>query len=177
MANFGRYRNPLPSQDELKRMFDYDPLTGILRWRDRSEWSVQHRGKYAGTVAGTHNTKGYIEVRFDRKSYLAHRLIWKWVYGTEPPDIDHKNTENDANWLDNLRECSHAGNMQNTAGWSKKSLPKGVHLRPENGRYRSIICINRKNINLGTFDTVEAAAEAYAVAANELHGKFARIAA
>jgi hypothetical protein len=164
----------MPSQDQLREMFDYEPLTGVLRWKDRSEWSKQHRAKYSGTVAGTHDTNGYIEVRFDKTAYQAHRLIWKWVYGTEPPDIDHKNTVKDDNRLDNLRECTHTDNTRNASGWSKKPLPKGVHLRPETGRYRSIICVNHRNIHLGTFDSIDEAAAAYAEAAQRFHGEFAR---
>lgn len=155
-------------------MFDYDATSGLLRWKDRAEWSAQHRGKYSGTVAGTHDAKGYIEVRFDGQAYLAHRLIWKWTYDQEPDDIDHRNRIKDDNRLSNLRECTHAGNTRNAAGWSKKHLPKGVHRRAESGRFRAIICFERRNINLGTFDTVEQAAAAYARAAVHYHGEFAR---
>jgi hypothetical protein len=155
-------------------MFDYEPETGALRWKQRAELNPQWNGKWPGTVAGTPDVNGYIEVRINRKAYQAHRLIWKWLYGTEPPDIDHKNTRRDDNREHNLRECTHADNTRNTAGWSKKLLPKGVHLRPESGRYRAIICVDKKNIGLGTFGTVDEAAAAYAVAAEKFHGEFAR---
>lgn len=107
---------------------------------------------------------------------LAHRVIWKWLFGTEPTDIDHRDLNRSNNAQGNLRACDHAGNMQNTSGWSRKALPKGVHLRRESGRYRAIIGVARRNINLGTFDTIAEAQAAYAAAATRFHGSFARTA-
>jgi len=171
---FGRQRIPLPSQSELRRLFDYEHETGLLRWRRRAELSVQWNGKWPGRVAGTHDTNGYIEVRLNKQALLAHRIIWKWLTGTEPSEIDHANRSRDDNRANNLRACTHTQNTRNAAGWARKPLPKGVHFRPESGRYRAIICVDRKNRSLGTFDTVGQAQAAYTDAALRYHGEFAR---
>jgi hypothetical protein len=175
MGCFGRYRIPLPSHEELRRLFDYDPNSGHLFWRERAECPVQWNGKWIGRKAGTPDSNGYIEVRINRQAYCAHRLIWKWLYGTEPSDIDHADRDKTNNAQANLRACSHFENTRNAAGWARKALPKGVHQR-ESGHFRAIICVERRNQHLGTFKTAEEAAAAYAAAAARLHGDFARIA-
>lgn len=165
---------PLPAQPLLRTMFDYDPDTGRLSWRSVPWRLVQHNARWAGRTAGELHPNGYLVVRTQGRRYLVHRLIWKLVYGDEPEILDHINRNGADNRLANLRACTHQENMRNTDGWSAKSLPKGVHLRPESGRFRAIICVDRKNRSLGTFDSIAEAASAYAAAARRLHGEFAR---
>ena len=167
---------PLPSQAALLEMLTYCPMSGRLHWRSHSRRSVQHNARWAGAPAGNLHPLGYLVVRTGGRRYLAHRLIWKMVHGTEPGSIDHRNGDGTDNRLCNLRACSHAQNMRNTAGWARKHLPKGVHLRRESGRYRAIICVDRTNHTIGTFATIEEAAAAYAEAAARMHGEFARVA-
>ncbi|MDA9529250.1 hypothetical protein ACM42_12640 [Bradyrhizobium sp. CCBAU 25338] len=51
---------------------------------------------------------------------------------------------------------------------------KGVRETP-NGNFRASIHVNDRTLNLGTFTTKEAAAKAYATAAQEHFGEFARV--
>jgi len=172
---WGRKRLPLPSQEDLRAMFDYDPDVGTLRWKARSGMRPQWLRRWPGALAGTRDSAGYVEVRIARQSYLAHRLIWKWMFDEEPSDIDHVDLDRSNNRLRNLRRCAHVENTRNSPGWRKKTLPKGVFYRPCSGRFRAIIGVNRKNKSLGTFDTVEEAQAAYNSAARAYFGSFARV--
>lgn len=164
----------LPSQDYLNRILRYDPDTGFLFWRHREDHSKQWNKCFAGKRAGR-VTGGYRRIGIDGKQYQAHRLIWVMVYGETPPEqIDHRNLCKDDNWLDNLRPASHGQNQANAPKRKKDDLPKGVHkLR---SRYMAQISHLGKRRHIGVFDTVEAAAAAYADAARSHHGEFARTA-
>lgn len=84
----------------------------------------------------------------------------------------------DGNTLDcrrsNLRCASPSQNQHNARRRrDNTSGTKGVSVRA-NGRYRAYIKLRGRQIELGTFDTVEEAAEARRKAAEQLHGRFAR---
>jgi len=56
--------NCLPEAAVLRRLFDYEPITGFLYWRERpSDLATLRNGKrgfdrrYAGTIAGGQNGK------------------------------------------------------------------------------------------------------------------------
>ena len=56
---------------------------------------------------------GYKQGSLQGGRYLAHRIIWKMIYGTEPNEIDHDDQCGSHNTLDNLFEKSHQENMRN----------------------------------------------------------------
>jgi hypothetical protein len=97
--------------------------------------------------------------------------------GEWPEDeVDHHDLNKSNNAWDNLREATRSQNSRNTRGHrDSKTGVKGVHLSPS-GKYTAAICINRVQIHLGTFDTIEAAAAQYAEAANVAFDDFARAA-
>ena len=103
-----------------------------------------------------------------------HRLLMR------PDDgfvIDHINCDFRDNRRHNLRICTHADNLLNQLPSKSSAVKyKGVS-RDNDGRkrpYRAKIAINRKLINIGSFDTPEEAARAYDAEATRLHGKYAK---
>lgn len=88
---------------------------------------------------------------------------------------DHINGVRLDNRRANLRRCSQQDNSRNkhVAGKSRSGF-KGVRETPE-GRFAARIMVDRKEINLGRFDTAEAAARAYDDAARECFGDFASV--
>ena len=77
-------------------------------------------------MAGHPNKTGYWQVMLDRKSYLAHRIIWKWMTGDDPPQlIDHINHDTHDNRWENLRLAAFTENSQNSRGRGK--YKKGVY--------------------------------------------------
>ena len=176
----------LPSQEILLQLLNYNPETGILTWRrknDGSKSSFGFNNKCAGKVAGTTTSRGYLAVGIRKNDkptyYLAHRLIWKMMTGDDPVDqIDHNDGDRQNNRWFNLRPADNGKNIansklriDNTSGF------KGVHLRKNGGTYRkwrAVITANGIHHRLGHFDTPEEASAARELAAQKLHGEFAR---
>lgn len=163
------------SPKELRRLFDYDEGTGHLLWKD----SLQPRRN--GHVAGHRNARRAIYVVItapdgQRYAFLAHILVWAWVYGSWPEgEIDHVNGDHQDNRLSNLRVCSHAENLRNQMKVFGSVPFKGVcrATRPK-GRFEASIRVNRKAIYLGSHETAEDAARAYDAAATRYFGEFAK---
>jgi hypothetical protein len=87
-------------------------------------------------------------------------------------EIDHidKNKLNNA-W-NNLRAASRAQNLTNVAARSATGF-KGVYWDKRRKKWKSHITHNRKTINLGRFNSPEAAHAAYMAKATELFQEFA----
>ena len=171
----------LPSADYLRERLDYCPATGALHWRARSrehflskrEWA-RWNARYAGSVAGMIDPRGYRRLRIDRHRYKAHRLIWKLMTGNEPPEtIDHIDGGFDNNAWHNLRAATQQQQTLNTR--LRKDNPSGYRGVTRSGKkWRAQIKVNGTRRGLGSFNSIEDAATAYAIAARELHGEFYR---
>jgi hypothetical protein len=84
--------------------------------------------------------------------------------------IDHRNRDGLDNRRCNLRAATSAQNQANRRGWGRCGF-KGTYLN--RGKYVAAIAPHGRTRNLGTFGTVEEAAEAYDIAAVEDFGEFA----
>ena len=165
---------PLPCISYLQSILEYDPATGVFTWKE----SIGPRSK-KGAIAGSIRTTGYVCIGLGRTSYLAHRIAWMFANNEDPCDlfVDHVNGDRSDNRIVNLRLCTHEENMRNSK-MSKLNTSgyKGVTFDKERNKWSAHISINNKGVSLGRFDTPELAHMAYAKAAAELHGEFARAA-
>jgi hypothetical protein len=159
------------SQTLLKELFDYDPETGILTNRIM-------RGKKAmpGANAGADTGNGYLSVKLFSITYKVHRIAWAYFHGEWPSTgIDHINGNGTDNRISNLRLATQAENNQNFTQLrqGKTSQFQGVYwAKPygnKRGRWRAIIGVNGKKVNLGSFQFESEAVEAYERAKRELH--------
>lgn len=95
--------------------------------------------------------------------------------GVDPVDqIDHRDRNKLNNRFANFREVSNGQNQQNVG--LRKSNTTGVKgVCPMPGSvWKAYISINSKQIKLGSFKTIEAAAAARRRAEEILHGEYAR---
>jgi hypothetical protein len=154
------------TQSRLKQLLDYDPETGVFKWRE----SNSNRAPVGSVVRGL-SRGGYLRARLDGRLYYCHRLAWLYVYAKWPSEhLDHVNHNRSDNRLCNLREASNSENMQNRAGPTVRSTTGtlGVGVMP-GGRFRAQIVVEGKNTYLGCFDSVEDAESAYLAAKARLH--------
>ncbi len=168
----------LPSQAELRAMFDYDRTTGVLYWKRRADRSPQWNGRRAGTVAGSLECcPGRCVINIMNRLVLAHRVVWKLVYGEDAPlDIDHIDGDATNNRLENLRLATKHQNLRNSKLHRGKLTPKGVSYDKRNGKYRASIYVEGKCRHLGHFGDPNTAHAAYCAAARQHFGEFARFA-
>lgn len=136
---------------------DYDTVA-------KYKWSAYRRGRtfYAETASrkpdGTPTT------------LQMHRLI---LSSAPRVGVDHIDGDGLNNQRHNLRPASNAENQRNSRRRTDNTTGyKGVTRR--RARFRAQIRVDGKRIYLGSFDTPQAAYEAYCRAASELHGEFAR---
>jgi hypothetical protein len=159
------------SIEEIKASLEYDPETGILRWR-----KVAGRRLKAGHQAGTKNPSGYIAIMVRGVLLRAHRIAFAMMTGDWPDgDIDHINCKRDDNRWENLRAATRSQNLANTRLSAKnKSGFKGVFWHKAAQKWCSEIRVNGTRLHLGYFDDASKAAQAYQESARSHHGQFAR---
>lgn len=158
--------------ERLREVLDYDPETGAFTWKVM----LAYRAK-VGAVAGWSGDDGRITITINNTYYKAHRLAWLYMTGRWPEqDIDHRDLDASNNRWNNLREATPAQNLWNTgAHRNNKTGYKGVFLVVSSGRYRAAIRVAGKTLHLGCFMSAEMAHAAYAAAAREHRGEFARV--
>lgn len=145
---------------ELRDLLAYDLDTGALTYRKAAgRWGVIPAGAMAGCV----NPCGYVQVMIQRRALLGHRIAWALTHGSWPEgQIDHINGIRTDNRIANLRDVSHAGNLQNRhrSNVTNTLGMLGVSQQSKR-RFRAKIKANGVKHNLGSFDTAEAAHAAY----------------
>lgn len=139
----------------------------LSRWKWNAYWDCTTRSFYA--------QRNIRDASGKRGTISLHRQI----LGLEKGDSrqgDHINHNTLDNRRGNLRIASSRENQRNRGKRRDNSSGfKGV-VRHRNGKWMSRIRIAERRIYLGVFDTPELAHAAYAAAAAQYHGEFARVA-
>ena len=141
---------PLPSQERLRELFDYEPETGKFE---------RIKGKKERPIA-----KGYRCSVVDGITYTTHRLIWRFVTGEDPLEleVDHRDRNKSNNVWSNLRKGTHKQNLENRGA-------KGFSWNKRLGKWQAYIKHNGEKFHLGTFDCAMCAHLAYMDKKKELH--------
>lgn len=173
---------PLPDQEILRALLDYNPETGTLFFRARSAvafrrhkdpqraadlWNAINVGKPALNRINAH---GYREGQVCGEVHRAHRIIWKLVHGHDPEIMDHINRCKDDNRLANLRTVTALENNRNKSRHAtNKSGETGVFWSTRKRLWLAAVTVNYKTTVLGEFRNKAAAIEARRQAAIQ-HG-------
>lgn len=155
--------------NQVKETWDFNPETGEVRWKIHPSKKIR-----AGSIAGSDDGRGYWKVRFRKRNYYLHILMWVAVYGRWPTnDIDHVNgTKSDIRII-NLREATRAQNVASKPV-RRDSLTgrKGVTLDKRDGYYYPYVDFGGKRRSLGRFTNLDDAHAARLTEEKKLYGEF-----
>lgn len=147
----------------LRYVFDYHP-DGYLVWK------IKARGtKGKGAKAGSTRKDGYVEISYKGLRFLLHQGVYAWHHGSCPPLLDHKDTDNSNNRIDNLRESDKIRNGINSNKISGAVPYRGVYWAKNMGKYRASIYHKGAPIILGYSDSAKEASELYLKARENLY--------
>jgi len=154
------------TKNRIEEVLHFDSENGVFTWKI-------YRGgiRKIGDKAGSIDSKGYLQIRIDGRTYLAHRLVWTITHGKWP---DHHIDHIDRNPLnirpENLRACTHAQNHQNEGVRSDSSSGiTGVSFVKRSGKWLAYINVDGERKRLGLFEKFEDAVEARVIAKQKYH--------
>lgn len=149
--------------ERLRELLSYDPETGLFHWR------ISYRRTKTGDRAGAFS-HGYVAIMTDGYLNRAHRLVWLYVHGRWPLNqIDHVNGNRADNRLENLREADSKINGQNKQVAQANNTTGFLGVSFKRKKFRARIKVNGRQLALGSFNTPEAAHEAYLIAKRQHH--------
>ena len=166
-----RYK-PLPPLEELKEFLDYNPDTGIFTWIKKPSNRVK-----VGQVAGVMNSwTYYIQIRFKGTDYKAHRLAYYMYHGVDPLEnfVDHEYGDRRNNKIKDLRLASNAQNQMNHIKLRSDNTSGviGVSWNKQKKKWRSTICRDGVQKDLGNFTNKEDAIQARKEGEKKYFGRF-----
>ena len=162
-------RSPLLEKlDILTECVDYRPETGEFFWKHRrleffpseriaNGWNTRYSGKPIKSKDGN----GYIRISINGEFCPAHVAAWFIFYRQRPSMmVDHVNRNITDNRICNLRLLDHRGNAINSN--SKQISASGFRgVYKSRRRWIAKISINGINQYLGSFESKDAARDAY----------------
>lgn len=156
-------------------MLEYDRLVELftLDW-DGWFYNRFSRGRAkGGERAGYEDIHGYRRIVIDYKKYYEHHLVWFYVHGEWPNEIDHIDGNRANNAPANLRLCTRSQNCANSERGTGVSGLKGAYWNPRTRNWFSKIQIGTTVKWLGTFNSPEEAHLAFVEELERHHGEFA----
>lgn len=139
---------------------------------DEADWADVSQFDWNSNGAGYAQRNTVLDGR--RTTVFMHREIMGLKRG-DGLLVDHANGNRLDNRRENLRICTRSQNQWNRGAQSNsKSGVKGVFWDARRQKWRASIKQHRKEKHIGYFDSIVDAANAYAIAAAQMHGDFAK---
>lgn len=140
------------TQQELKRLLHYDPLTGVFTRIIATSNNV-NVGDKVGCIETKPSGTKYYGMRLLNRLYRAHRLAFLYMNGEFPGGgVDHKDGNGLNNKWSNLRKATSQQNNKN------RRLPSnntsgflGVCWSKQNKKWVSVVVVSGKQKYLGSF--------------------------
>jgi len=136
-----------PTQEQVRELLHYNPNTGIVIRKVKTCNRVK-----IGDVFGSeskHDEKTYLKATLHGKLFYVHRLIWLYMTGEWPAEVDHEDGDGLNNKWNNLRDAGSRteNNKNHRLQENNTSSCTGVHLYKRTGKWTASI---NKNMHLGT---------------------------
>lgn len=159
---------------QLRGLFVYDDDAGHLRLSaDRHKGANRILVGRAGDLAGYPAARGYWNVTVDRDVFREHVAVWAMVTGEWPlSPLDHRDGDTGNNRFGNLRPYVGGQNRANGRPTQGRDLPRGVYRESHSAGYSVQIRKNGQLYQLGTFASVEEAAEVARRGHLAAHGEY-----
>lgn len=146
-------------------LLNYDHTTGVLTWKkrdislftegghsaehSRDKWNARWAGKEAFTAV---KGDGYRHGAIYGENFSAHRVIWKWMTGSEPVEVDHIDGVRKNNRWSNLRSVTSETNHRNAARHKDNSSGvTGVRYVAKGGLWQAYLMRGRTFIGFGSY--------------------------
>lgn len=177
-----------PTLEYLNECFFLDRDTGNIIWKERPahhfirESAMARFNKiFSGKHAGNYRPDGYVRILINKTRYYAHRIVYSMSRQMEisdiPKEIDHIDKNQRNNKPENLRAASRSQNVMNTTIRADNTSGfKGVGFDRRIGKWVARVKLGGKVIYHGSFQNPESASLARNIAAEQIHGIFARAA-
>jgi hypothetical protein len=148
------------TQEMVRELFDYNPNTGSLTIKRRGrEWFDTDKDwrRYNSTHEGQVIVRGS---RIFRKQFSSAEIIWLWMTGTYPDEVNRKNhNKHDHRWV-NLRSITRQQCIKSRRLFRNSSfLYHGIRELP-NGMFKASIKDDGRIVRLGRFDSFSKALKA-----------------
>lgn len=139
----------------LLELLEYDPETGIFRWRvDR------YRKTRAGEVAGSFNKRQQRWcIGIEYGIYPRDRLAWYYQTGVWPDQVEHENRNKQDDRWDNLRMVPRSEGKPKVELVPEVEGIEGVNWDKFLKRWVAYIHVDDRYRHLGSFDRLEDAAQ------------------
>ena len=163
------------TQEQLKERLTYK--------NGKLYWSLK-KNNFLLSRAGCLRNTGYWAIRFNKKLYQEHNLVWLYFNGVMlPGNIDHINRNRIDNRISNLRIATRSqNNMNKTIQSNNTSGYTGVYKRKDTGKWTCYIGKDKKfkngkliksgRVYLGCFETKEEAVNCRRLKQKELFKEF-----
>lgn len=141
-------------------------------------FNTAHAGKAAGHVRKEDGRRRIIfKYQGVTVTVYAYQVVWALRHGDWPAaDIDHQDNNPSNDNGKNLRLATPSQNLANTGLFAHNASGfKGVSWDRRRSKWRAYIKVNGRVRSLGYHKEIEAAAEAYRVAAKAAFGDFAKV--